>query len=87
MINIITINCNGLREPVKIDYLNTVLLKKKVDICLVQETHLDSFRLCNFVQHKVQAKCYRSLTENPRSKGVGIIVKNPNIVVTHFNFD
>ena len=87
MINIITINCNGLREPVKIDYLNTLLIEKNIDICLVQETHLDNFKSCNFVDRKLHAKSYWSLSDNSHSKGVGIIVRNSEVEVTHFSFD
>ena len=85
--NIITINCNGLREPLKIDYLKSILKDRNIDICLIQETHLDNFRLCSFVERQLNAKCYWSLTDNSHSKGVGIIIKNPEIDVTHFSYD
>ena len=56
MFRLITINCNGLREPLKLEYLKTVLNQNNVDVCLVQETHIDNLALGNLVERK-QYRC------------------------------
>ena len=42
-INISTININGLRALRKQNYLNAYIIKNKVDILCIQETHIENF--------------------------------------------
>ena len=88
MFRLITINCNGLREPLKLEYLKTVLNQNNVDVCLVQETHIDNLALGNLVERKLNFRCFWSFTENSKRKGVGILVKKDNnFTISSFKFD
>ena len=70
------INCNGLREPIKIEYLKSVIAKEKIDICFVQESHIDDGKIGKFVERKLNARTFWSYTENSKCKGVGIVINN-----------
>ena len=83
-----TINCNGLQSSDKMDYLKDVLIDKKVDICLVQETHIDNIVLGNFVEKRLNYRCFWSLTDNNKHKGVGILIsKHLDCRIVNFSFD
>ena len=88
MINLITINCNGLRDQMKISYLKQILDSHKIDICFVQETHIDNVDFGYFVERKLNYKCFWSFTENSKNKGVGVIVnKQFDCELNNFKFD
>ena len=65
--NISTINCNGLHETTKIEYIDKFLKDNMIDICFTQETHLNDIKHCRIVERKLNAKCYWSLTDKNRS--------------------
>ena len=88
MIRIITVNCNGLREPAKIGYLKYVLENNNIDICLLQETHIDNSKFGYSLERKLNYSCFWSFTENSRNKGVGILIKkDSDYHVSNFTFD
>ena len=88
MLYINTINCNGLQSHDKIDYLKEVLHDNNVDICLVQETHIDNLVLGNIVEKRLNYKCFWSLTDNNKHKGVGILISNYlECKIVNFSFD
>ena len=88
MIRIITINCNGLREPYKISYLKSMLENDRIDVCFIQETHIDNINLGNLVERKLNFKCFWSFTDNSRNKGVGILInKHFDCHISNFQFD
>ena len=41
-IKFLTLNIRGMNEPNKVQYLKDFLRQKGVDICFLQETHIDS---------------------------------------------
>ena len=71
-----SINCNGLREPTKIEYLKSVLEKEKIDVCFIQESHIDNFKIGKFVERKLNARTFWSYTDNSKCKGAGIVIDN-----------
>ena len=88
MFNTITINCNGLRDVLKIDYLKNVMSVNKIDVCFVQETHIDNVHLGNFVEKRLNARCFWSFTDNSKHKGVGLILNHSfQCEVKHIKFD
>ena len=83
-----TINCNGLREPLKIDYLKSVIENENIDICFVQESHVENNNLGKFIERRLNAKTYWSYTDNSKHKGVGIVINNSfDCDVKHIDFD
>ena len=63
-----------MREPLKIDYFKSVLEKEKIDICFIQESHIDNEVIGKFVERKLNAKTYWSYTDNSKCKGAGIVI-------------
>ena len=49
-LNISTININGLRAPRKQLYLKDYIIKHKIDILCVQETHIENFLLSKNIE-------------------------------------
>ena len=65
------------------NYIN----KFKLDILLLQETHVDNLRLGKQIEQKLGGKIFWSLTI-PDSKGVGIFVNNNfNVEIIKFHYD
>ena len=88
MYNLITINCNGLRDPLKVNYLKQLLNSRNIDICFIQETHIDNVDLGYYVERKLNAKCFWSFTDNSKNKGVGLIFrKDMDCKVLNIKFD
>ena len=58
----------------KINYLKSVLEKGKIDICFIQESHIDNEVIGKYVERKLNAKTYWSYTDNSKCKGVGIVI-------------
>ena len=79
-------NIRGINNLEKILYLRDKLESGKVEVCFLQETHLDSKKSLSSLEKNIgDYKVFTNLCEN-KSKGVAILVKN-NLVVENFSFE
>ena len=86
-IKISTLNIRGLSTKEKLLFLRDFLVKFDIDICLLQETHLDSPAFLEITNDLLDGyECRFDITER-KSRGVGIVIrKNRNIeTIGHFN--
>lgn len=72
-LSILVWNCDGLNVPHKRSSALTLLRQKKINLALLQETHLlskDSGHIANRYYHTIA-----SSTASTKSKGVGIVCR------------
>ena len=88
----LTLNIRGLNDQNKADFLKDYLRTYEVDICFLQETHIDSpdtvDRLGNYFNDFF---CYFT-THFDKTKGVGILIKknlcaNMSVLDTHYDLN
>ena len=86
-LKIISLNCNGLREFSKREFLFNYFQILQADIVFLQETHCDSIKTAKKWSQGWAGKCFWSFGTN-KSCGVGILV-NRDLVnhVKSFKFD
>ena len=87
-LQIFSININGLRSKTKQDYLNNFIKTNHVDILCVQETFIDNYFLSSRIDNKfnLNKRVFWSYGTS-RSKGVCIMISNPNIKISKFHSD
>lgn len=87
MPRIFSLNCNGLKSKDRVFYLRERLRQYKVDVCFLQETHVDNAFLGNSIEKILEGKIFWSFTNNS-GKGVGIFIsKDFPCEVQNFRFD
>lgn len=72
-LSILVWNCDGLNIPHKRTSVLTLLKRRRIDIALLQETHLlkkDSARMANRFYHTIAAS-----SADSKSRGVAIVCK------------
>ena len=81
ILNFVSFNIRGINDPAKSSFLRDFLEKKKVSICFLQETHLDSIRriedleiffsnyFCFFTVNKI------------KTRGVGILISKKSRIL------
>ena len=90
-----TLNVNGLnanRGParLKLTSLDMLIQKHKIDILLLQETHIDKLDLGKKIAEQLGGNMFWSLTGDPLSKGAAIFISkscNANIVKFHHDIE
>ena len=88
MFRIMSLNCNGLREPLKINYLKSELDIHKFDIVFLQETHINNLQLVKGIANLLNYDCYWSFTDNNRGKGTAILINGKfDCEITYFESD
>ena len=86
-LSITTININGFRSKQKQDYVKEFIKQNHVDILCIQETFIDNYFLSNKIDNDLNLqKCIWSYGTG-HSKGVCIMVCNPNINILKFHTD
>jgi len=91
-INFLTLNIRGLNETNKVQFLKDFLRDQKVDICFLQETHINS---PDYVDEFGNIFCdfFGYFTVNfDKTKGVGVLIRKNlshdiNILNKHFDLD
>lgn len=87
MVKIYTLNCNGLKDPHRVELLKQRLINYKTDICFLQETRVDNMKLARSIENTLDGKMFWSITNN-RGKGVGIYIsKSLSCKVERFHYD
>ena len=70
----LTLNIRGMNEPNKVQYLKDFLENRRVDICFLQETHIDSPDLVEELGN-IFADFFCFFTVNfDKTKGVGVLI-------------
>jgi len=91
-IKFLTFNIRGMNQSNKVQFLNDFLKDQKVDICFLQETHIDSPELIDELGNTFsEFFCYFTVNFD-KTKGVGILIKknlshNISIINTHYDLD
>ena len=86
-LNISTLNCRGLKDYKKRDFIINYLNSNSVDVCFLQETHCASLLSAKTWSRKWGGKTFWSFGSE-RSKGVGIWFKQGlNFKIIHINRD
>ena len=87
LIKIATLNVRGLNES-KAVYLLDFIIRSKIDVCLLQETHIKSSSELEKIESVFyQFSCVFPLCES-NSKGVGFLIrKNSNIITKNIFHD
>ena len=75
MLNIGSLNCNGLRDCQKIGLLQMFIERERVNIAFLQKTHIDSLKLGNEIATKLNGRIIWSFS-HLRGKGVGVFLSN-----------
>lgn len=87
MVKIYSLNCKGLKTPHKVALLQQRLEHYKVDICFLQETHVDNIKLAKEIESKLNGKMFWSFTEN-KGKGVAIFIsKSFDCQIERYKYD
>lgn len=87
MLNVVSLNCKGLRDNAKRQALFLLLKSKNIDIIFLQETHVDCLSLAKQYSNEWGGKCYFSFG-GFHSSGVGILFrKNFAFQEKSFQFD
>ena len=74
-IKFLTLNIRGMNETNKVQYLKDFLKQRRVDVCFLQETHIDSPDLVEELGNVfVDFFCYFTVNYD-KTKGVGVLVK------------
>ncbi len=85
-LKIATFNVRGLNKPNKILVLRELLENNKIDICMLQETHLDNEKnVKNLKEVLTSYECVCPLSEN-KTKGVCILYKKLHTLESTNNF-
>ena len=86
-LNIFSLNCKGLRDFQKREFLFNYFQMLKADIVFLQETHCDNINTAKKWSKRWGGKCFWSFGSK-RSSGVVILV-NQNLVnhIKSFEFD
>lgn len=82
MVEIVTLNVNGIRNSTKRNKILTKLHREKIDIAFLQETHFTE------IQHsKLKRKGFKHVFSSPNgirhNRGVAILISG-NIIYEHF---
>lgn len=86
-LRILTLNINGLLNAPSQYELLSLCVKEKISLVLLQETHFTNTNNVLKLKSMFDSdKCYFSFDSN-RSRGVGIIVLNPDIKISKFHLD
>jgi len=91
-IKFLTLNIRGINDQNKANFLKDYLGTSGVDICFIQETHIDSSDTVDELGNLfVDFFCYFTIRFD-KTKGVGILVKknlcaNMSVLSTHYDLD
>ena len=87
----LTYNIRGINDLSKVLFLRDFLLEKKIDICFLQETHIDNPMHIEKIESVLLGfVCFFTIGSS-KTKGVGILIskrlKNFSVINTFFDLD
>ena len=86
-LSLVSLNCNGLNDPMKRSNIFQLLKLSNVDIVFLQETHCCSMTFAKRWEAEWGGKCFWSFGSN-RSKGVAILFASHLVYsINQFQFD
>jgi len=91
-INFISLNIRGINDPNKVQFLKDFLRNQRVDVCFLQETHLNSSDYVDELSKNFSNYfCYFTLNFD-KTKGVGILINKNlshdiNVLSTQYDLD
>lgn len=86
MIRIGTLNCRGLNQTQKMFLLKDFLYFYRIDVCLLQETHLISLDVLNVLKETLVGYNIFTMLCESKSKGVGFLIRK-ELPTRSFSFE